>query len=280
MELSRLAEIPVHISHSSVNAETGPLLEECLAADIDLTIESYLYGAGMTHIMMMLPMDFQAGSPEDVLERMRSPETRHRSLPHLREKLGVQGNQIVGHTRSGRYCGMTLAQAASAAGKSWEEFSYDLVLEEEGVEAFVFPWQVTPEEIEPTLRRTVAHPRVMIASDGVYDVPHPHPRSFGCFAQVLRRYVRELGVISLEQAVHKMSGFPAERYGLQDRGQIAVGKAADLVLFDANLIADHSTYAEPMRETEGVSGVMVNGAWVILNGDSTGALPGRVLRRG
>ena len=279
MELARLAEIPVHISHSSVNAQTSPLLDECEADDIDLTIESYLYGAGMTHIMMMLPMEFQAGSPQDVLDRMQLPETRERSLPHLGKKLGVQGNQIVGNTRSGRYCGRTLAQAASSAGKSWEEFAYDLVLEEDGVEAFVFPWQVPPEEIEPTMQRTVAHPRVMIASDGVYDVPHPHPRSFGCFAQVLRRYVRELGAISLEEAVYKMSGFPAQRYGLRDRGQIAVGKAADLVLFDPDTVVDNSTFVDPIQEAVGVSGVIVNGEWVIRNGTATGALPGRVLRR-
>ena len=280
MELARLAEIPVHVSHSSVNNQTHPLLEECETEGIDLTIESYLYPAGMTHIMMMVPMEFQAGSPEDVLERLRHPQTRERSLPHLKEKLGPAGNQIVGNTRSGRYIGMTLAQAASTAGKSWEDFAYDLVLEEDGIEAFVFPWQVPPEEIEPTMQRTVAHPRVMIASDGVYDVPHPHPRSFGCFAQVLRRYVRELGVISLEEAIYKMSGFPASRYGLRDRGQIAVGKAADLVLFDPDTIADRSTYESPMEEAVGVSGTMVNGTWVIANGSSTGALPGRVLSRG
>lgn len=280
MELARLAEIPVHVSHSSVNNQTHPLLEECETEGIDLTIESYLYPAGMTHIMMMVPMEFQAGSPEDVLERLRHPETRERSLPHLKEKLGPAGNQIVGNTRSGRYIGMTLAQAASTAGKSWEDFAYDLVLEEDGIEAFVFPWQVPPEEIEPTTQRTVAHPRVMIASDGVYDVPHPHPRSFGCFAQVLRRYVHELGVISLEEAIYKMSGFPASQYGLRDRGQIAVGKAADLVLFDPDTIADRSTCESPMEEAVGVSGTMVNRTWVIANGSSTGALPGRVLSRG
>ena len=279
MELSRLAEIPVHVSHSSVNGQTIPLLEECESEEIDLTIESYLYPAGMTHVVMMLPMDVQAGNNDTVLGRMRDPATRARSLPHLKDKLGPKGNQIVGHTRSGRYCGMTLAEAASEAGKSWEEFAYDLVLEEDAVEAFVFPWQVPTEEIEPTMQRTAAHPRVMVASDGVYDVPHPHPRSLGCFSRFLRRYVRELGVISLEEAVYKMSGFPAQRFGLRDRGQIGVGKAADLVLLDTDIVTDRSTFQDPLQESVGVQAVMVNGSWVILEGKATGALPGRVLQR-
>jgi N-acyl-D-amino-acid deacylase len=120
---------------------------------------------------------------------------------------------------------------------------------------------------------------MMIASDGVYGIPHPHPRGYGCFVHVLRRFVRELGLLSLEQAIYKMSGFPAQRFGLYDRGQIAEGKAADLVVFDPQTVADRSTWQEPRRTPIGVEWVIVNGELAIEQGTLTGKLPGRVLRR-
>jgi N-acyl-D-amino-acid deacylase len=279
IDLSLQANIPVHVSHEGVDEQNESLLERADREDIDLSFESYLYAAGMTHVVMMLPMEFQIGSPQEVLDRMKLSRTREISLPYLKDKLGTQGNQIVGHTGSGRYSGMTLAQAAQSEGKSWEEFAYDLVIEEEGVEAFIFPWQVSEQEKETKLRRTAVHPRAMIASDGVYNVPHPHPRGYGCYAQVLRRYVRELGLLSLEEAVYKMSGFPAQRFGLKDRGRIAKGLGADLVVFDPATVADRSTFSEPVQTAVGINWVMVNGQWVIENGAPTGKLPGRVLRR-
>ncbi len=279
IDIALQAGIPVHVSHEGVDAENAPLLERVDREGIDLSFESYLYPAGMTHVVMMLPMQFQVGSPQEVLARLELPRTRALSLPYLREKLGTSGNQIVGHTGSGRYSGMTLAAAAEFAGKSWEEFAYDLVIEEQGVEAFIFPWQISEAEKEEKLRSTAVHPRAMIASDGVYNVPHPHPRGYGCFAQVLRRFVRELGLLSLETAVYKMSGFPAQRFGLKDRGRIALDFGADLVVFDAATVADRATFSEPLETAVGINGVMVNGQWVIQDGTPTGKLPGRVLRR-
>jgi N-acyl-D-amino-acid deacylase len=278
MEISQQAGIPVHVSHERVDDVTGPLLERADRENIDLSLESYLYPAGMTHVVMMLPMDVQVGSPQEVLDRLKNPRTREICLPHLHKNLGTQGNQIVGHTRSGRYIGKTLAEAAASTGKSWEEFAYDLVLEEDGVEAFIFPWQTPVEENEEALRRTAPHPRVMIASDGVYNVQHPHPRGNGCFVRVLRHFVRELELLSLQEAIYKMSGFPAQRFGIKDRGRIATGLAADLVVFDPATVADRSTFEDPTQTAVGVDGVMVNGQWVIQQGAPTDALPGKVLR--
>jgi N-acyl-D-amino-acid deacylase len=279
LEIAGQASIPVHVSHERVDEETVEILDRVEREGIDLTFESYLYPAGMTHMTMMLPMWVQAGSPEMVLERMERPTTREASLSYLRQNLGSAGNQIVGYTRSGRFTGMTLTEAAERTGKSWEEFAYDLILEEDGVQAFVFPWQTSDDENEETLDRTAVHPRMMIASDGVYNIPHPHPRGYGCFAQVLRRYVRERRLLSLEEAVYRMSGFPAERFGLKDRGRIAEGYAADLIVFDPETVADRSTWQEPLREAVGVDWVLVNGEAVIAEGTPTGRLPGRVLRR-
>jgi N-acyl-D-amino-acid deacylase len=118
----------------------------------------------------------------------------------------------------------------------------------------------------------------MIASDGVYGIPHPHPRGHGCFAHVFRRYVRELRLLSLQEAIYKMSGMPAGRFGLSDRGQIAAGKAADLVILNPETVADRATWKEPRLAPVGVDRVMVNGEWILIEGVPTGKLPGRVLR--
>ncbi|MCZ6678337.1 MAG: D-aminoacylase [Candidatus Poribacteria bacterium] len=276
-EISRQAGIPVHISHERVDAESAELLDRIDREGIDLTFESYLYPAGMTHMTMMLPMAFQAGSPADVLAKLEAPDAREQCLPLLREQLG-QGNQIVGYTRSGRFIGMTLAEAADSVGKTYEEFAFDLLIEEEGIQAFVFPWQTPSDENEVTINRTAAHPRMMIASDGVYNIPHPHPRGYGCFVQYLGRFVRERKLVSLQEAIYKMSGFPAERFGLKDRGRIAEGLAADLVVFDPETVVDRSTWQEPVQPAVGVDWVLVNGVPVIEAGNPTGQLPGRVLR--
>jgi N-acyl-D-amino-acid deacylase len=277
-ELAKQSGIPVHISHERVDAESAELLERVDREDIDLTFESYLYPAGMTHLAMMLPLKFQVGSMEQRIETLHRPETREESLPHLRQSLGKDGNQIVGYTASGRYIGMTLAEAAASVDKSWEEFAYDLMIEENGVETFIFPWQSPREEFQTTLDETAVHPRMMIASDGVYNIPHPHPRGSGCFVQYLGRYVRERKLVSLEEAVYKMSGFPAERFGIKDRGRIAKGLAADLVVFDPETVADRSTWNDPIEPPVGVDWVLVNGVPVVEEGGLTGAVPGRVLR--
>ena len=277
-ELAKQSGIPVHISHERVDAESAELLERVDREDIDLTFESYLYPAGMTHLAMMLPLKFQVGSMEQRMDTLKRPETREESLPHLRESLGKDADQIVGYTASGRYIGMTLAEAAESESKPWEEFAYDLMIEENGVETFIFPWQSPREEFQATLDQTAVHPRMMIASDGVYNIPHPHPRGYGCFVQYLGRYVRERKLVSLEEAVYKMSGFPAERFGIGDRGRIAKGLAADLVVFDPETVVDRSTWSHPIEPPAGVDWVMVNGVPVVDEGSLTGALPGRVLR--
>ena len=277
-ELAKQSGIPVHISHERVDAESAELLERVDREDIDLTFESYLYPAGMTHLAMMLPLKFQVGSMEQRIETLHRPETREESLPHLRQSLGKDGNQIVGYTASGRYIGMTLAEAAASVNKPWEEFAYDLMIEENGVETFIFPWQSPREEFQTTLDETAVHPRMMIASDGVYNIPHPHPRGSGCFVQYLGRYVRGRKLVSLEEAVYKMSGFPAERFGIKDRGRIAKGLAADLVVFDPETVADRSTWNNPIEPPVGVDWVLVNGVPVVEEGGLTGAVPGRVLR--
>jgi N-acyl-D-amino-acid deacylase len=206
------------------------------------------------------------------------PDVREIVLAGLTTYLG-RGDQIVGYSRSGRHVGQRTADLAAAAGKSMGEFAFDLLMEEEGAVTMVYPWQTPVEEHERVIADTVVHPRMMVASDGVYDVPHPHPRSFGCFARVLGEFVRERGLVSLPEAVYKMAGFPAERFRVPDRGVIRAGAAADLAVFDAETVAARSTWDDPRREAVGMHWVLVNGRPIIADGTPTGALPGRVLAR-
>ena len=278
-EISRRAGIPVHVSHERVDDETAPLLDEAEREGIDLSFDAYLYPAGMTHLAILLPLDVQAGSLEEMLERMRRPSVRARSLPYLREKLAGYGDPLLGYTKSGRHTGTHLSRAAHLARQSPEAFLYGLILEEEGIEAAILPWQTTPIETDAMLRRTALHPAWMVASDGVYNIPHPHPRGYGCYPRVLRRFVRQAGVLSLQQAIYRMSGFPAQRFGLSDRGKVAAGMATDLVILNPDTVTDRATWADPRRPARGIEWVLVNGQPVIANGAPTGALPGRVIRR-
>ncbi len=278
--LNKASGIPVHVSHERVDEVSGTALERVEKEDVDLSFESYLYPAGMTHITMQLPMWVQNGSPDEVLERMRLPETRKKSLEFLLERGGIADRQIIGYTPSGRFAGMEIGDAAASVKKTNEEFAYDLVLDEEGIQAFVMRWGTPEEENLRVLNRTAQHQRMMVASDGIYDAQHPHPRGFGCFAQFLGRFVRERELLSLEEAVYRMSGFPAERYRLSDRGRLNQGSPADVVVFDPETVCDQSTFEEPLRPAVGVSWVFVNGKPVLARGVPTENRPGQVLRRG
>lgn len=278
LEICRQAEIPVHISHERVDEVTQLVLEQVDREDLDLTFESYLYPAGMTHLAMRLPMDLQTGSPEEMIDKLKQPAAKQQAVQHLSTSL-EKDRSIIGYTQSGRYIGMTLQEAAESVNQPIDEFAYNLVVEEEGVETLVMFWQIPEEKSELILNRTAVHPRMMIASDGVYEIPHPHPRGYGCFAQFGRKFVRERQLLSWEEAIWKMSGFPAERFGLKDRGQLKEGLAADIVVFDPETLADKSTWSDPLQPAVGVEHVLVNGQRVIADGAVTDQLPGRVLRR-
>lgn len=141
---------------------------------------------------------------------------------------------------------------------------------------------MSPENVEMVLR----HPLVMLGSDGSAMVPvgraaqaRPHPRSYGAFARLLAYYVRERRAIDLAQAVRKMTSMPADQMGLADRGRIARGKKADLVVFDPARVKDEATFEQPHQYASGIPHVIVNGVFVVENGRHTGAKPGRALRR-
>jgi N-acyl-D-amino-acid deacylase len=175
-----------------------------------------------------------------------------------------------------------VAQVASEWGLSGAETLIELIWREHNrVGCVMF------NRDEDDMRTFLAHPLAMVGSDGSAIAPYgpfaatkPHPRFYGTYPRVLGRYVREFSVLSLEDAVRKMSGLPAERFGLRDRGVIAEKMMADVVVFDPVTIVDQATFEDPHAYPVGISHVLVSGQVVVDNGEHTGKLPGRVLRAG
>jgi len=179
--------------------------------------------------------------------------------------------------------GRSVEDIARERGVEPAEVALQLVEEERGTVP-----TIVHNRVESDVRTFMGHPLAAIGSDGPAISPHglyadalPHPRFYGTYPRILGRYVRERpAVLSLETAVHKMSGFPARRLGLRDRGLVEEGLVADLVVFDPETIIDRATFEEPHQYPEGIPHVLVNGVAVVDQGRHTGARPGRVLRRG
>jgi len=283
MTLGVAAGIPVNVAHFNVEADSLGLLEEGERSGADFAFESYMYPAGSTHFLMNLPLSEQVGGPDALQERMRDAAYRDRIVADLEHTLANQDTPrariYFSETRTGRFIGQTIPEAAAALGISLNEFVTILVQEELPDALLVYHRGFTDQEFEPIVRATIAHPRMLVASDGIAHGQLPHPRGAGTFARVLRYQVRELGAVSLETAIHKMSGFVADRYGVSDRGRLAPGLAADVVVFDPQTVGDRSTWAEPRLEPVGIDAVLVNGRRVMDHGTWTGDLPGVVVRK-
>ena len=283
LRLSRETGIPVSIAHFNNEGEAAALLEEAeREGGADFSFESYMYPAGSTHFLMSLPLADQVGGPDALRERMKDPAYRERVLGGLNFQVDPGSTPAArtyfSETRTGRFIGETVPEAAQRLGISVGEFVQMLVDEELPDALLIYHRGLTDDDFAPTVRATIGHPRMMVASDGIAHGQLPHPRGAGCFARVLRYQVRELGAVSLESAIHKMSGFVADRYRLKDVGRLAAGRRADVVIFDPETAGDRATWEEPRLEPVGIDAVLVNGRVVVDRGTWTGELPGEVLR--
>uniref|UniRef100_UPI000DF7A8DB N-acyl-D-amino-acid deacylase family protein n=1 Tax=Desertihabitans aurantiacus TaxID=2282477 RepID=UPI000DF7A8DB len=267
LELSHLKSVgPAH--HGRVGAALD-LLDEAVADGLDVQADVYPYTATSTTLMSRLPDWALDGGPEAMQQRLRDPATRRRVAAEVEEASGRAfdpAGVVLAAVSEGPWAGAvgrSLTELAAEHGSTSTEVLLD-VLAAHGAGVGIVNHALAEDDVVQVLR----HPRVAVASDGWVLRPagtdQPHPRSFGTFARVLGRYVRELGVLELAEAVHKMSGLPARRLGLEDRGVLRPGAVADLVLLDPATVTDRSTYAEPYRLAEGVSRVWVAGrpAWV------------------
>ncbi|HEY72888.1 MAG: D-aminoacylase [Chloroflexi bacterium] len=297
IEIGERAEAQVEIAHLKVHGHRNwgdidrllALLDETRSRGAEVGCDQYPYAASSTWLMALLPYWAQTGGARAIAERLRDPDMR------ARLKQDQEENRVEWDNRSGPptwndilitdcaprpdVLGKSIAEIAEAEGKEPLEATFDLIVVSEGQAAAVFF-----DQLEENVRVLMRHPLVVIGSDGYSLSPrgvlgqrNPHPRSYGTFPRVLGRYVREEKVLSLEEAVKKMTSITAERFGLSNRGVIRAGAWADLVLFDAQTVADRATFTDPHQYPEGIPYVVVNGVIVIDQGQHTHALPGRVL---
>jgi N-acyl-D-amino-acid deacylase len=301
--VARAAGIPAEIYHLKAAGEANwakleGVIEKVEAArreGLEVTADMYTYTAAATGFDACLPPWSREGGWGRTLERIRDGEARARMLREMRAPAegwenvcrlaGAPERVLLVAFRSEPLkplAGKTLAEVAAARGRSPEETILDLVLEDDSRVGVVF-FMMSEENV----RRQIGLPWVAFGSDagsmapeGVFLKSSTHPRAYGNFARLLGRYVRDEKLVPLEEAIRRLTSFPAENLGLERRGRLAEGYFADVVVFDPATVADRATYETPHQFAVGVRHVLVNGVAVLRDGEHTGALPGRALLRG
>jgi len=298
--MAKEAEIPLHISHfKAAGKRNWPKMEEALEAvdrahreGLDITFDLYPYTAGSTMFLAILPPWALEGGVEKTLRRLKDPSWRLRIkeqfiAPPLPAPEGSSWDNYVNYAgweniiissvesrKNQSWVGRSVAEIAGQAKKDPAEMAFDILLEEEGRVGMIL-FSMDEEKMVMGLR----HPLGMICTDGLLG-GKPHPRVYGTFPRVLGRYVRERKDMTMEEAIRKMTSLPARRLGLKDRGVLAEGKAADLVIFDPETVMDRATYEDPRQYPVGIHYVIVNGVLSVEKGRFTGKKAGRVLGRG
>jgi N-acyl-D-aspartate/D-glutamate deacylase len=302
LEIGSKGNLPVEILHfkrSGVRAGGGEkatlreaiaLIESARRDGVRVTADVYPYDASQTTLSIRLPDWTQDGGRSKMLERLRDPEMRKKIRQEISASLaeGAAGATpetiLFGRTTfepHRRFQGKRISEIAQEMGVEPAEAILELIDKAEGSTTAVY-FGIREEDVELALQQpwvTIGSDGTAVAPEGILARSHPHPRWYGTFPRVLGRYVRERKVLTLEEAVHKMTALAAERLGLSDRGLVAEGKKADIVLFDPDRISDRSTFEKPHQLSVGVRFLVVNGELVLADGEHTGARPGRVLRR-
>ena len=295
IEIGEIGGLPTQITHHKVigppnwgrSVETLRMVDEARARGVDVSVDQYPYTASSTGIISALwPKWAREGGREAVLERLADPDARARiraeSAVIIRDERGggdASRVQIAVCEWDESLAGQTLADLTRTRGLAPNVVNAAdtaiWIVEQGGCQGV---FHAIGEE---DLVRILRHPAVMVASDGgviVYGRGVPHPRSYGTFARVLGRYVRDQGVLTLEEAVRKMTSLPAQRTGLEDRGLLRPAMKADLVVFDPEAVRDTATFEAPHAYAEGFSLVVVNGRVAFEGGAMSAERPGRVLR--
>jgi N-acyl-D-amino-acid deacylase len=301
IDIARASGAPAEIYHLKVAGRDnwGKLdwvintVRQARASGVRITANMYTYTAGATGLDAAMPPWVQDGGLEAWIARLKDPKVRARVITEMRnphpadwENLyaaaGAQGTLLLAfkNPKLKPLTGRTLADVARQRHESPEDAAIDLVIEDGtrvGVAYFLMS--------EANVRREVALPWVSFGSDEAGDAPQgvfllsaAHPRAYGNFARVLAAYVRNEHVLTLQQAIHKLTTLPADNLSLPDRGRLHRGVYADVVVFDPATIQDHATYEKPHQLSTGVSDVLVNGRFAIRDGAPTGAATGRVVR--
>jgi N-acyl-D-amino-acid deacylase len=300
IEIARRANAPAEIYHLKLAgrdnwARYGAVIariEAARARGLRITADMYTYIAGATGLDAAMPLWVQAGGREAWIARLRDPAIPARVAAEMRRPGQGWENLYYGAGAEGmlftdfrnpalrHYAGKTLAEVARLRGTSPEDTIMDLVVED-GSRVGTIYFLMS----EDNVRRQVQLPWMSfgsdagsLASEGVFLNARPHPRSYGNFARLLGRYVRDERLVPLQEAVRRLTSLPAANLGIRERGALRVGYHADLAIFDPATIADRATFEEPHRYAVGMRHVFVNGGQVLADGEPTGATPGRVVR--
>lgn len=297
IEIGRQSGAPVQIAHLKAmgshmwgkSVDVLRMIDEARAEGLEVTFDQYPYTASATGLAATLPPWAQSGGREKFLERLKDRDTRARMRKDMEDGVdgwfsllkGVGWDKIlITNCREPEWIGKSIAEIGAAQGKDGFHACFDLLLDNGGLVNIVF-FNIGDEDLERIMR----HPAGMVGSDssssavdGPLSVGKPHPRSYGTFARVLGHYARDKGVISLEEAIRKMTAMPSRKLRLWDRGLLRPGMKADIVVFDPETVADRATYVDPFQYAEGVSTVIVNGRVTVESGHNTGEKAGQVLR--
>jgi N-acyl-D-aspartate/D-glutamate deacylase len=284
VQIAKGAHIPTEIFHVGMtvarNPEFAHIVEHARAQGIDITANAYPYTVGWTYVRQLIPVWAQEGNAAAITARLQQPDVRARVVKELQQKPGQYAAWTVSSANP-KFDGHTFKQIADSLHEPVEEAMVDFLVTQKAEGFQIGPADPSMDQKEA---ETFKLPWVDVGSDGIA-LPagvhtafgRPHPRSFGTFTHILADVVRDRHILTLEEAVHKMTAQPANRLGIADRGLLRAGMKADVVVFDPATVRDTSTYAKPDQYSTGVAWVLVNGTAVVANGKPTNALPGRPL---
>jgi N-acyl-D-aspartate/D-glutamate deacylase len=291
LEVANKANVRTHISHHKATGRrnwgktevTLGMIEKARAHGHEITFDQYPYTAGATVLSNLLPAWTYEGGLGKLLARLRDPETRHKIREEMEKREWEWEDVHVSVLKSEenkRFEGKNLREIKEIRGEPDEFTTLFNILLEEGGEARMVSFGQKEEEMNEVMR----HPLHMVGSDGRSVTPHgalgmgkPHPRFYGTFPRILGKYVREEGVLRLEDAVRRMTSYPAQTFKMRNKGLLREDMDADVVVFDPETVLDRATYQKPHQYPAGVEYVIVNGEIVVEKGRHTGATPGKIL---
>ncbi len=286
IEIARGAHIPAEIFHVGMTVANNPkfadVVMQARAQGIDITANAYPYTVGWTYVRQLIPVWAQEGNAAAITERLKKPENRARVVKEMQqESKGAYGKWTISSANLA-FDGKTFQQVADARHESVEEAMVDFLVEQKAEGFQIGPEDKAKDQLEA---ETFKQPWVDIGSDGIA-LPagvhtafgRPHPRSFGTFTKILADVVRKRHVLTLEEAIRKMTSQPANRLGIADRGLLRQGMKADVVVFNPDTVADTSTFAKPDTYSKGIDWVLINGQAAVADAKPTNALAGKVLR--
>ena len=308
LEIGKRSEVPVQFSHMAIidprahgrAEEVVSVFQQARAAGQDATYDMYPYNAAGSSLGQLMPEWSFEGGITSTIERLRKPKTRRKIAEetvngHFGGTPIPWDSYVISDSSTqsnSKLIGLTIQEVARIRGTEPLDTMFELMLEEEDeISTTVF------NRDERDIKFFMSQEMAMIGSDGYAFSPtgplatasgdhkashisgKPHPRNYGTYPRVLGRYVRELGVISIEDAIKKMTGLPAQRLGLKDRGILREGNVADITVFDPELVKDMATFDVPQQFPAGIPHVFVGGTPIVLDGEHTGATPGMVIRK-